>query len=487
MLKRRLLKDLTLYGTSDVVSKGLVFLALPIYTRIFTPAEYGALSLALTVFGLLLGILILGGDSAFALYYVEARTAQDRQALTSTALTVLVCCTGAFTLVALPLTPWLSGVLFGTSHYATLLLLAVVALPASVANRILSQVLRSQFRPVSLVTLTIGTALLSVGAGLFAATKLNMGLNGILLGTLIGEMVTLPLRVYLVRASLGRTFDRELCRKFLSYGLPLVPTAIAYWVFLGSDRVVLSRLSNLEQVGLYSVANGVVGVLLLATSAVGQAWSPHALQLATQRPEEAKAVFGRFLTYLLASLGFLCVAFTSFAPELLRVIASPRFYGAKHAVAPLALALVGLGTTQVTSAGICLKKRTRYLAIYSAYAAVLNVVLCILVIPRFGQVGAAWASTTAYVYLTVAYGRRSQTLWPVAYETRRSSTIVILLLGFSAAASVLPGPSLIGIALKLLYCMSFVAALFVFRALDAREIGLVTSVLGRGNRPAVTN
>ncbi len=480
MLKRELLRDLLLYATSDVVSRGLLFLAIPIYTRIFSPAEYGALNLALTVMGLLLAVLILGGDSAFALYYAEAKTEQDRRELTSTALTILLAATVGFAVVALPLAWPLSRLLFGSTDHTALVVLVVLAVPASIANRLLAQVLRSQFRAAPLVALTIATAVLSIGGGLVLAVPLGLGVKGIVLGVVVAEVSTLPVRLHLVRSMIGLTFQSQLGRKFLSYGLPLVPTAVAYWIFLGSDRIILGKLSTLEEVGLYSVANGAVGMLLLTATVIGQAWSPHAFEIAVRRPNEAPVLFGRFLTYVAALLGLLCVTFSVFASEVVHLIATPGFYSAERSIPPLALALVAYGTTLVTCSGICLTKKTGYLARYSAYAAVLNVGLCICLIPAFGHVGAAWASTAAYVYLTGAYYWRSQKLWRAEYETRRLATIAVAIVLFTAFGPVLPdGYGLTSLGSKAAYCACFIATVFLLRGLDGRDVHMLRSMLGR--------
>jgi len=62
----RLSTDLVVYGLGEAIVKAIAFLTLPVYTRVFAPAEYGQLSLATTVVGLVATVLALGGDSAYA-------------------------------------------------------------------------------------------------------------------------------------------------------------------------------------------------------------------------------------------------------------------------------------------------------------------------------------------------------------------------------------------------------------------------------------
>jgi O-antigen/teichoic acid export membrane protein len=484
-LKQRLLRDVIRYGTGDVLTRGLVLLALPLYTRLFSPSEYGVLTLILTLMALLTSILALGSDSAYALHYYDTQTDEERRVLTSTVVGGVAVFALGVCLVLLPGCRYFAAVLLGSSERWTLIVLALLVAPVFVTNRILGQVLRSQFRSGALATMNVGTSVLSVSIGLLAAVHMGMGVNGIVLGTLLGEAISLPARLFLIRDHLALAFSRTLVSRLLPIGLPLIPTAIAYWVFLTSDRVMLSKLSTFEQVGLYGVANATVGPLLLAGGIISQAWSPHALQMYTERPGEASVMFGRFLTYVLAFMGFLCVLFSAFASELVHLFTSPSFYPAAGAVPPLALALVAYATTFVTAIAISLKKRTRYLAIYSAYTAALNVILCALLIPRFGQLGAAWATTTAYVAVTLMYLWRSQRLWPVAYETHRSLVLVALIAGFTALVSNLPDGSVATmVPIKIAFCLLFVGAAFFCRALDGRDVGLLRSMFGARSRSA---
>jgi O-antigen/teichoic acid export membrane protein len=226
----------------------------------------------------------------------------------------------------------------------------------------------------------------------------------------------------------------------------------------------------LDQVGLYAVANSLTSVLAYVYGALGQAWSPRAYKVYTEQPEEAPKVYGHVLTYVLLAFGILSVGFTSFAPEVLVLLSTPKFYPAATAVGPLALGFVAYASTQVTAAGISITKRTNYITVYSWIAALLNLGLNVWLIPIWGMMASSWATAMSYVFLTVAYAITTQKLYPLVYEKWRSGLTIVLTVAFTIAAPLLPDLGLIGgILLKAAYCLSFVAALFAFRVLDQRE------------------
>ncbi len=241
---------------------------------------------------------------------------------------------------------------------------------------------------------------------------------------------------------------------------------------------MLGRLSTLVQLGLFSVACSLVSLATIAIGAFSQAWTPHAVQLYENARESAPIIYGRVMTYLLAGFGLLAVGITVFGPELLMLITRPEYLGASAAIAPLALAMVAMATTQITAGGISLTKRTRYFALLAWFTAVINILLTLVLVGPFGMLGAAWATAIAYVSLTLLYLVISQRLWRVAYEVHRSLTLVGLTMSFCLAAGFLPsGLNVLTIALKLGYCLAFIAVAFLLGAIDRREVTAVHALV----------
>jgi O-antigen/teichoic acid export membrane protein len=249
-----------------------------------------------------------------------------------------------------------------------------------------------------------------------------------------------------------------------------VPAALVAWSFASADRVILGKLSTLEQLGLFAMATSAASILHLFHGALGQAWNPYAYMLYKERPEVARLLYGQVLTYILVGFGILSVGITAFADELLKVLATPQFYPAALAVGPLALGFMAYASVQVTALGISLAMQTKYLAICGWIAVVVNVVLNIVFVPRWGMMASSWSIAVAYAFLTAAYLIVSQRLWPVVYEKRRSLTAVALAVVATVAAMYLPEfPLAEGLVVKSLYCLGFVALLVIFQVVDKRE------------------
>jgi O-antigen/teichoic acid export membrane protein len=301
---------------------------------------------------------------------------------------------------------------------------------------------------------------------------------------LIGFAVSLPVRIWLVRHLFGRRFSPALLRRLLAFGLPLVPASLSWWVITTSDLIVLGKLSTLSEAGLYAVALGLASVLALFVTALGLAWSPHALQAYEERREDAPAFFGRMATFIVVGCGVVAVLVTTFADEALMILSTPTFYGAALAVGPLALGFVASASMQVTSAGISLLKKTYWFLVFSTAAAALNLGLNILLVPHWGMLASAWAACVSYVFLTVGYGLVGQRLWAVEYQYRRLLTAALVTFGFVVGVRLLPDLALAAsVAMKAGYALAYVALLVVLRVVGREELAGLGALVRRRPSP----
>ncbi len=200
-------------------------------------------------------------------------------------------------------------------------------------------------------------------------------------------------------------------------------------------------------------------------------------------------------SHLLITSGAIAVWITALARPLVLVLGGHAYTGSAIAIGPLALAFVAMLSSQVTTIGITISKRNRYIAQYATYAAVVNIALCIALVHLLGMVGAAWATTAAYLLLTLCSLWRSQRLWPVVYELRRSATAAVLTVAFVLAGirtdRSLWHASFGAVVIILALCIGFPALMLVTRTVDGRDVALLrrylaATVVGlRRTRPPV--
>ena len=74
---KQLGKDSVIYGIGGIIAKGIGFFLLPVYTRIFSPAEYGTIEMLMVLNQFLGALLVMGMDAAQSFYFFEPLCAND--------------------------------------------------------------------------------------------------------------------------------------------------------------------------------------------------------------------------------------------------------------------------------------------------------------------------------------------------------------------------------------------------------------------------
>ena len=82
---KKLLSDSFIYGFGSIIIKAIAFFTLPIYTRLFTPEEFGILEMFNTIAGMLSIAMTMGLDAAQSFYFMEAKNNGNRSIIEITA------------------------------------------------------------------------------------------------------------------------------------------------------------------------------------------------------------------------------------------------------------------------------------------------------------------------------------------------------------------------------------------------------------------
>jgi O-antigen/teichoic acid export membrane protein len=458
------------YGVSGFIVPLVGVVTLPIYSRVFSPAEYGLLELSLVLTGIAL-VAADAGLSAAAqreFYEYRAEQAAQRRNVLLTALIATLALALATAAVLLLFRDPIAEHLLERPDEETLVGVVAATIPALTIATYLREVMRLGFRTghylVSSAVAAISTGVL----GVVAVVVFDLGVEGVFLGTLVANLAAIAYGAVSIRRDLAGRFTRRELRSLLAFGLPLVPAAVSAWALLLIDRVILRRLEDLDAVGQYAIASRLSGVLILAMTGFVLALGPYLLSVYSQEPDQEKLVRGRTLTYLAFALGLGALVLTLFAEQLTHLFA-PDYDEAADAVGPLAFGAIGYGAAAVLLTGIGLAKRTIYVAGLATIAAVANIALNFALIPPFGIVGAALASAAGYGLLAVLYYWAAQRVYPTPFEPVKVLTILALAIA-AAFAAALPVDGAAAVAVKLVAIAAFLGAVVASRAIGRDEL-----------------
>ncbi|HEX2194082.1 MAG TPA: oligosaccharide flippase family protein [Candidatus Limnocylindria bacterium] len=426
MTLRALLRGSLLYTLGNFLPRIGAFMLLPVYTLAMTPAEFGVLSLMLSLTGLLAIGYRLGLDGALLRFHFEVRPAL-RPALYRTAtLVTLLASVVMSALAGLLLWPTFERIFPGVPFLPYgVLALAITATTAF--QYVPSTLYRATERPGRLVTFAVGVFALSAAATLVFVLGMRLGALGGLLALLVGGGgVMLATAAILARLRRGAP-DPELARRALRFGLPLVPHGLAAWVLNLSDRWLIGLLIGLPAVaaqaavGVYTFGYVIGQSIALVAMSFNAAWVP--VWYARGEAEQGPALLREMTTLAIGGLAFLAVGISVVAPEITRLVAALQWgrsaQVAADVVPVVAAASLVYGLYFMLVSTIFLRHRTGILPLMTLVAGMVNVGANVILIPSLGLMGAAWSTLIGYSALTALTWWYAARAFPVSLDLGR--------------------------------------------------------------------
>jgi O-antigen/teichoic acid export membrane protein len=479
-----LAKNLAIYGFGDVATSVASFLLLPVYVRYLTPEDYGVIGLLLSVEVVAKILFRWGVDASFMRLYYDCEDEPARQRLASTIFFFLLAVNGAGLATFLLAAPRLATWLFGTAAHTGLLRLVLVNTFIVGFYFLPFHVLRIEGRSTRFVGLTIARSVATLVLRLVLVIGLDLGVLGVVLADVIVTLAFTALLAPWFVPLLRPVVSGAVLREALRFGLPRIPHGVAHQIVAVADRYVLAHFVPLREIGLYSIGASFGLALKLFLSAFEYAWAP--FYFATMRDPDARRVFSLVTTYGLAVLVLLVAGLSAVATDVVRLMTRPEFYPAARVVPWIGMGVLFQGVYLLTSIGLNITKQTALYPVATAAAAGASVAANLVLVPRFGAVGAAWSNAAAYAVLAGVAMRLSQRHYPIRYEWDR-----ILRIGLSGAGAWLTAvilvperlPALAGLLARGAIVLAvYPALLWVLGFYAPREMALLAALAARARR-----
>ncbi|MGH3066115.1 MAG: lipopolysaccharide biosynthesis protein [Gaiellaceae bacterium] len=446
---KRLGKHSAIYGLGGLVSRILAVLLLPLYTRYLSPSDYGKVETLIALTTVIGIVLRMGLHSAFFRFYFDSDDSAARRLLLRTSFWFTMGMATAGLVAGLLLSAPIAGLLFGSTDDTELVMAAFVGLWAGMNYEQLTSLFRVEERSTAFVAASLSNILLTIGATLILVVALEKGPIGVIVGNFTGTLIVYAALLGYRREQLGLQFDRGLLRRMNHFGVPLLPTALFLWMTNFSDRLFLVKLADTEEVGLYSVGVRIASALVLLLTAFRLAWPAFAYSI--EDDQQAKRTYGYVLTYLVFLTTWVAAVLALLSPWIVEWIAAPAFAESSRVVGPLAFSTVAFAAYIVVAIGVGRAKRTQFNWVVTGAGAGVNVALNLLLIPRYGMMGAAVATIAAFTTMFVGMAWWAQRIYPVPYQWRRVATAAAVGVALVTAGKLVDGGLAVALPLALLY------------------------------------
>lgn len=387
------------YLIGNFFNKGLAFLTIPIFTRLLSTTDYGIINTYSSWAGIL--SMIVG----FAMHMSIRNAFVDYKDDTESYLSTII----KFTL--------LSSLGFMLIFYAVVkifrinisLSLVFICLFHSVASSIIEDVscyFMMKYNYIKRTVLMILPNLISVCVAIFLISYILK--KDLYLGKIIPEALTIIIfAIILSICYTKKGFNTAYIKHALKISLPLILHGAALNILSNSDRIMITWLADASQAGIYSLVYSLGMVTYAITLSIDGIWIPWFTNKMKEKSyDEINYItkdYIKLITYIMCGLIIV-------SPEILKILASKSYWEGIKLIPIIIVANFLFFAYNIYSNLEHYYKKSNQITALTILAAVLNLVLNYIFIPKFGYVAAAFTTAISYFVIFILHSIYSKTL-----------------------------------------------------------------------------
>lgn len=403
---KRTARDSLIYLPARIVPALIGIILIRIFTTIFTPEEYGNYQITFSIFGLIKVFSMIWLSTSVSRFFLQYKNRQQESIFFST---LFICSILGAIIVAI-FAILINIFFFKNSISPSLFSLINLAIIASIFDtffEIFVMVFRAGLEPkkYSLFWIIFAVTKPFLGVGLIFV--FDLGVEGIFWGFLIIPLIMncfIFFKLELHKLIRIPTISSSVYKQFLRYGIPITFSHLSFWILTLSDRFLIEYFRGSEEVGLYSVGytisektlNVVYIILMLAAyPIIVDSWEKYG-EKHTQN----------LITGLTRYFFFLCVpiliTLIVIPEEVLLIFSSNKFIEGARVLPFIAIGVFLGGLVQYIQKGFELHKSSINIAVLALLAGITNIGFNLILIPKFGFLGAGYSATLAYVVYMIS-------------------------------------------------------------------------------------
>lgn len=395
-----LLRDSAFYGAANIVARGMVFLLLPIYTKVLTHEEVGVFEWISAASMTLMALLPLEITQSIARIRTLGMSTEkiqlyDRSAFGFTALVFI-----GFALVVMVVVMMISIALKpGANDWILkpkLLLASVVLLLVNGMLYFLQNELRWSNRADQYALTSIATATITTLGAVTLLLVFKIGILGLYAALILGSGCGFCVALHKLPHLLKPRLHLEELTFMLQFSFPLALSSGAIILATTVDRLMIAHFLDLDALGLYGVAMRVAAIAMLALQGFQLAVLPAIVKQDTNlgRTTHLEKSF-RFFLLVAISVALLL---SSIAPWLVGMLTSSDYQRTQ-----IYIPIILIGTVACAiypfAPGLWIKGHSWRMALLGIGLVGVGFLLSWWLIPLGGIMGAASAYTlTGMIY-----------------------------------------------------------------------------------------
>lgn len=388
---RKLLSNSMIFAMGNLGSKLIIFILIPLYTFYLTKTEFGITDLITSSVNLLLPLVTL------SIYEAVLRFVMDKDCDSSEILSTsfIITLTGS----CLSFVVCLIMALVVQNNY---IIFVGIILFLNSFQSLLSQYMRGIGKVKEFAINGIMTALVLSISNVVLIVYLKKGIQGYIF-SIIFSLLASNIYIILVTDFLKQikyeNISRITAKKLISYSLPLIPNAFMWWIINFSNRYFITLFQGLAITGLFALANKIPSILSVFQSLFFQAWQLSAIDEFNSK--ESESFYTDVFNFFSASMILVTSILILSTRYIFFLFLSPDYYEAMILVPFLIMGILFSSFSSFYGTTYIAAKQTKGVMKSSLLGAFSNILICYLLIPIYGAIGASIATAISFFLIWI--------------------------------------------------------------------------------------
>lgn len=402
---KAIFKDMLKYSPSKLCGMLGNAIIVPVYTSLLSPEQYGLYSISIAMLSFLCILFSDWVGLSGLRFFRQHQLTQDMPKYLTTLVMMLI--------VNLSLMVLISFIFrhnfYSFFHVPTKYFIAILFLIIPVAIRaLLSQLLRAQLKSLSFTITTILNQFSSILLSVFFVKFFHLGAMGLLLGMGVSISLIDLLLIYQSNILNWFRFQKIEWNSMLpicKYGIPIAATSLSAWIINQSNKFIMNSIHGFSQVGIVGVAYGLTLPLLMTIfSIITVAAVPRIINMYEEKID-VRPIISKFTGYFILTALPVIIVISIYSSDYVHMLSSNEKFDIAFKLIPyFSFGTFFMALTDYTTLQYHLANKTYIDFIIKLISGITNIILNIMLIPKYGLIGVGIATLSAnflYFFLSI--------------------------------------------------------------------------------------
>lgn len=397
--KKQLLINTIIIAIGKLSTQVISFLLLPLYTSKLSPEEYGTYDFFVTLSVFLLPIITLLMEESMFRFLIDAEDEKSKKRIVTATIAYTIFGSVIFTIIAALIMSFMHH------EYTLVFIMFMISnILIGLSNALSRGMGKIKLYSLSNFILGVSTIILNI----VFIVSFKLGVNGLLWSNVIANSVTaifILAKLHLMRYVNKEDLNRKVLSKMIRYSVPLVPNNLSWVIISLSDRLMLTQMAGTAQNGIYSIANKFPNIVYTCYGFFSTAWKESAAKILKEDDKESyyNSIYKDVKNFLKATV----IGLIAVMPFAFPILVDSSYNEAYIYIPILVISIYYTNMSNFFGGIFGAYKDTKIMGTTTIVSAIINIVINLLFIPKFGIYAAVFSTLISNI---IIYWYRRQKL-----------------------------------------------------------------------------